>query len=358
MAKIALPKVLFDEKERVFLEADGVSVSLFRYETGVEAVRLANKRGHVIVLPFLGQMLWEGAFDGVHLGLGHRFPAPRPAHVITGTYGCLTFHSGLLANGCPSPKDTHQLHGEFSCASLESASLEVGHDAAGGYVRLHGTYEFIEGFGPHYLATPSVTLRPGETRVAVAMQVKNCSYLPMDLMYMCHINMPFVPGGRILQGVASTPENVRVRTAIPAHVHPTSAYRALLDELARDPGRMATLDPALSFDPEQVFYVSNLPRDDAGRTQVMLRRPEGDGFFVDYDQQQFPYLVRWLYNNPDTQVAAIALPATCYPEGHAAEKAAGRVRELVPGAQAKFCVALGYLDGPAATELENKLKGR
>ncbi len=355
---IALPKVLFGEKERTFAETDGVSVSLFRYDTGVEAVRLSNERGHVIVLPFLGQMLWEGSFDGVRLGLGHHFPAPRPAHVITGTYGCLTFHSGLLANGCPSLKDTHQLHGEFSCASLESAALEIGRDTAGSYVRLHGTYEFIEGFGPHYLATPSVTLRPGETQVSVAMQVENHSYLPMDLMYMCHINMPFVPGGRILQGAAFTPENVRVRTAIPAHVHPSPAYRALLDELAHDPGRMATLDPALSFDPEQVFYVSNLPRDGAGLTQVMLRRPEGDGFLVEYDQRQFPYLVRWLYNNPDTQVAAIALPATCYPEGHAAEKAAGRVRELAPGAQEKFCVSLGYLDRPAASELENKLEGR
>ena len=42
MVKVHLRRALFEEKERVFLESDGVEVSLFRYDTGVEAVRLAN----------------------------------------------------------------------------------------------------------------------------------------------------------------------------------------------------------------------------------------------------------------------------------------------------------------------------
>ncbi len=51
MATVHLRHALFEEKERVFLESDGVEVSLFRYDTGVEAVRLTNRRGYVIVLP-------------------------------------------------------------------------------------------------------------------------------------------------------------------------------------------------------------------------------------------------------------------------------------------------------------------
>ena len=46
-------------------------VSLLRYDTGVEAVRLANRRGYVIVLPYFGQTLWDASFDGVRLGMGH-----------------------------------------------------------------------------------------------------------------------------------------------------------------------------------------------------------------------------------------------------------------------------------------------
>jgi hypothetical protein len=42
------------------------------------------------------------------------------------------------------------------------------------------------------------------------------------------------------------------------------------------------------------------------------------------------------------------MPATCEPEGYLAEKAKGNVRTLAPGAEARFAVRLGYLDGPAA----------
>ena len=160
MAKVHLRHALFEEKERAFLELDGVEASLFRYDTGVEAVRLANRRGYVIVLPYFGQMLWDARFDGVRLGMGHAYPAPRPAKVIIDTYGCLAFHSGLLRNGVPSSQDDHQLHGEFSCATLDAAALEFGDDAEGAFLRLTGAYEYIAGFGSHYMARPSVTLRP------------------------------------------------------------------------------------------------------------------------------------------------------------------------------------------------------
>ncbi len=99
MANAHLRHALFKEKERAFVELDGLEVSLFRYDKGVEAVRVGNRRGYVIVPHYFGQMLWDASFDGVRLGMGHKYPAPRPARVIVDTYGCLTFHSVLLCNG-------------------------------------------------------------------------------------------------------------------------------------------------------------------------------------------------------------------------------------------------------------------
>ena len=107
---------------------------------------------------------------------------------------------------------------------------------------------------------------------------------------------------------------------------------------------MERLDPSLGYDPEQVFYLNNLRRDAAGETHVMMRRPEGDGFVVSFSPEAFPYPARWLLRNADLQVAAIALPSTCHPEGYLAEKSAGHVRSLKPATAANFRVRLGYLD--------------
>ena len=356
MTKVHLHRALFGEKERVFIETGGVIVSLFRYDSGVAAVRLANARGYAIVLPYLGHMLWDAEFDGVRLGMGHKFPAPRAVRNIVDTYGCLAFHSGLLRNGCPGPEDDHALHGEFAVAELDTGFVEIGADSDGAFVKLTGAYEYIAGFGPHYMAHPSVTLRPDATLLDIGMTVENRGGKAMDLMYMCHINLAFVDHGDIVQAAAYTPHNVVARTAIPAHVPATPEYRGLIDELARDPGRMAHLDPDLPYDPEQVFYLFNLQRDAAGLTHALLRRPQGDGLSVSWSPDEFPYPARWLMKNADQSVAAIALPSTCHPEGYLAEKRGGRVRSLGTGETARFSVRTGYLNTTEAADLDRTIR--
>jgi hypothetical protein len=355
MTTVQVPPSLFGDKERIFLQADGVQVSLFRYETGVAALRLANRGGYVIVLPFLGQMVWDASFAGVGLTMGSMFTAPRPASMIADTYGCYAFHSGLLRNGNPGPEDSHPPHGEMPCAPIDQSWLEVGNDAEGIFVRLVGEREYIRGFGAHYRARPSVTLRAGSTLFDIGMAVENLGGGAMDLMYMCHINPAFVEDGHIVQPAPWTPEAVAVRTAIPPHIPPSPAYLAQIEELARTPAAMEFLAPGLSFDPEQVFYIRGLRTDAAGLTHLLLRRPEGDGFAISYSVEQFSHTVRWLMRNADHKVAAFALPATCEPEGFSAERRKGNVRSLAPGATATFSVRTGYVDSAGAAALQRKI---
>ena len=122
---VALPRTLFGEAEAPFLSWGDLRASLFRYASGVDAVRLANQRGDVVVLPFLGQMIWSACFDGVELAMRGMFPMPRPAATIIGTYGCFAFHSGLLRNGVPGPEDDHPVHGEFPCLAMDRVPLAV-----------------------------------------------------------------------------------------------------------------------------------------------------------------------------------------------------------------------------------------
>ncbi|SOD98261.1 aldose 1-epimerase family protein [Caenispirillum bisanense] len=345
-------KSFFGETERPVAEIDGLSASLFRYDSGIEAVRLTNRRGHLVVLPYFGQMIWDAVFDGVDLTMANMFDMPRPADVIVGTYGCFAFHSGLLRNGCPGPRDAHPLHGEMPCAPMDAAGLEIGEDAEGPYMALTGRREYVMGFGAHYVARPRVVLRPDATLFDIEMSVENLSGAAMDLMYMCHVNFAYCEGARIVQPAPFTPEATAVRTEVPAHVPRSAAYDALLADLAADPSVMEVLDEPGRYDPEQVFYIRGLRTDAAGRTALMMRRREGDAFHIAYDTADFPKTVRWILVNSDQKVAAFALPSTCEPEGFLAEQAKGNVQTLKGGETRRFAVRLGYLTASEADAAE------
>lgn len=348
---IPLHRALCDEAERPVLTSGELSATLFRYETGVEALCLRNARGALVILPWMGGMIWSAAFDGVDLTMQSAFAAPRPADRIAETYGCFAFHSGLLRNGVPGPEDDHAAHGEFPCAPMDRSWLELGQDASGPFLRVVSAREYVMGFGSHYRASPSVTLRPGATIFDIGLTVENLSGKPMELMYMCHLNFAFVPGARCVQPAPFTPERTVVRRAVPAHVRPTPVYLALIEDLAANPARMERLDEPELYDPEQVFYLQGLGTDSAGDTHLMLQRPDGDGFAVSYAPAALPHTVRWVLNDPDQQVAAFALPATCQPEGYAAERRKGHVRLLPPHGSADFNVRAGYLDPTAAVRM-------
>ena len=343
LATVELQRDGLHAHDRRVLRAGALSAALFRTPYGIEAIRLRNARGELVVLPWFGQMIWSMQFDGVDCTMSSGFDVPRPTDTIGGTYGCFAFHSGLLRNGVPGPEDDHAPHGEFPCAAMRDSRLEiVDRGSAGLALRLRSVRDHVVGFGPHYHAEPTVTIGEEMAVATIGMSVRNCSGRPMDLMYMCHVNWAFAPHARIVQPAPFTPDRVAVRRTVPAHVRPTDIYRARIEALGRDPAASRVLDGTISYDPEQVFTVHGLGVDPDGETALMLRRSEGDAFLMRYAPEMLPHCVRWLFDDPDQKVAAFALPATCEPEGHAAEKRKENVRVLEPGQDASFRVDVGH----------------
>ncbi|TLP43918.1 DUF4432 family protein [Cohaesibacter sp. CAU 1516] len=353
---IMLRKVDFAAHEQVVATYAGMTASTFKYDSGIEALRLSNERGHLVVLPYYGQMIWDAEFDGIDLTMKNMFSMPRPASDIAGTYGCFAFHSGLLRNGCPSPNDSHALHGEMPVAAMDKAGLECGEDGEGAYLAVTGAVEYVMGFGDHYLAMPRIVLRPDSTLFDMAMSVKNLGGAPMDLMYMCHVNFAYCEGAKIIQPAPFTPDRTQVRTAVPGHVQTTPDYLAFIDALASDPSGLEVLDEPQRYNPEQVLYLREVGADAHGNTACMMRRREGDAFHIAYSKEDFPQTVRWILVNDDQQVAAFALPSTCEPEGYLAEKKKGNVRELPSGEQADFTVRLGYMTKTQADGAEQQIR--
>jgi hypothetical protein len=353
--EIALERGFFGELERTVVRRGTLHASLFRYETGVEAIRLSNRRGHLIVLPYMGQMAWRACFDGVELAMRSMFDQPRPARTIIETYGCLAYHAGLLRNGTPGPDDSHPLHGEMPCMPMDAAGLELGEDERGGFIAVTGRRDYAMGFGAHYLATPRIVLREDASAFEMVMTADNLSSAPMDLMYICHANFALPDGARIVQPVPFDPEHVVTRTAVPGHVVPTERYRALLRDLAADPSGAEVLDDPSRFAPEQVFYVKGLVPGPDGLARFLLKRREGDAFTVAYDPAAMPHAIRWILSDADHGVAGFAMPGTCEPEGYTAEKRKGHVRALAGGARVTFTTHLGYADRAAAADLARSI---
>jgi len=346
--------------EHLVAESAAFTVTAFRYPSSVEGLRIANARGHIVVLPFLGQMIWDAVFDGCRLTMGNVFTYPRHASSILETYGAFVYHAGVLRNGTPGPQDTHPLHGEMPVARMDSAHLRLGQDAQGSFVEVGSQVQYAIGFGPHYVAHPRLRLHANSALIEIEMVVENRATQPMELMYMLHANFNFVADAHIHQATSYTPQHTVVRQAIPGHVTPTPAFLELLEDLAHNPDRMRILAEPQRYSPEQVFYIRGLGCNAEGRTQMVMALPSQDAFSVSYRPQDLPHCVRWILNDGNAQVAAFALPSTCEPEGYSAEKAKGHVRLLAPGEVARFPVTLGYLNATeahAAIAHINTMKG-
>ncbi len=54
---IHLQKAFFSGKEKLLAENGGISVSSFLYDSGVHGLRVKNRRGEIILLPFQGRQI-------------------------------------------------------------------------------------------------------------------------------------------------------------------------------------------------------------------------------------------------------------------------------------------------------------
>lgn len=333
--EIPLCRELFTTEPRTIVGSEEFSVATFRYQTGIETLIVENSRGRVELLPFMGQIIWDAKFDGHSLRMDNMFKQPRPAKEIVDTYGCFAFHSGLLAAGCPAAEDDHPLHGEFACAPMSSAWLEISDDE----VAVFSTYTYVQGFGHHYTATPSVVLRAGSAQFDIRLDVTNESkYQPMPLQYMCHMNYAFVPNATMTSNLPD--DAFQLRRSVPDHVTPTPEWTQLNEDILAGKMDANSLVGAEAFDPEIVYFADDLPQY-GERAKFAMTAPDGTTFTTEFDSADFPVATRWILHNEDQKVAAFVLPGTSRPEGRCAARKAGTLIELQAGERRSFCVTTG-----------------
>ncbi|MCV6591993.1 MAG: DUF4432 family protein [Silicimonas sp.] len=337
--RLHLSDAMFGAKEVVLVSAGDFAVHAFRYGSGVAALRLTSPRAELIVLPFKGQQIWRAAFDGVDVTMGSMFAEPVDTRVYLETYGAFLLHCGLTAMGGPGPEDTHPLHGELPNAPFQEAWIELREGA----LVLGGAYRHAVAFTVNYRATFEITLRADESAIGVTAEVENLRGAPMELMYLAHANFRPVDGGELIYGARVSPETVRVRRSIPAHITPPPGYAEFLEALAEDPERHHVLRPDLAFDPEVVFEI-DMRADAGGWCHGMQKHPDGSADFISYDQANLPRATRWICRTADQQGLGILFPSTAGVEGYTAEKAKGRIIEIDPHGSWSIAMKMGRLD--------------
>lgn len=344
--RIELRPTMFEAVERPLITHSEFTVSTFRFDSGVAALRVRNARGEITVLPYQGQQIWRASFDGRELTMRSMFDQPKATRIYLETYGGFMIHCGITGLGAPGPDDTHPLHGELPNAPFQSAWLEVSDNQ----VAVAGTYEHIVAFSTNYQTTVKNTLAAGAALIDVSVSVENRKSTPMDLMYLGHANFKPVDNGELHYTAHYTPETVRVRRSIPSHVTPKPGYAEFLARLVDDPTLHHKLFPGLAFDPEVVFEI-DMTADKDGFAHALQHHPDGTADYVRCRPEQAPLCTRWICRTPDQDGLGIAFPSTSGVEGYTAEKAKGRVGTVEGGDIWQIDMQIGLLNKVEAAKM-------
>lgn len=350
--RIELTQAMFGESEKSLGAMGEFRLSTFRYSTGIAALRVANARGHIDVLPFKGQQIWRAVFDGRDLTMKSMFEEPVDTQSYLETYGAFFIHCGLSGMGAPGPGDRHPLHGELPNAAFQHAWLEI--DEQKGSVKVVGTFRYAVAFTVHYLATATIEMTAGSTLLNIDLHVQNMKQTPMDLMYLAHANFRPVDNGELVYSAPYTPEAVRVRQVIPSHITPKPGYAEFISELAKAPKLHHVLKPGMGFDPEIVFTI-DMQEDADGFAHAVQKRPDGTSDYIRYRPSEAPKCVRWICRTPDQDAIGMAFPATAETEGYTVEKQKGNLVSVDGGASWSIAMRLGVLDQKDTAALVAKL---
>jgi len=353
--KISLYKNLFSEKEKLLCSIGALTASIFKYESGVECVRITNRRGYITVLPYNGQQIWRAVFDDHDLVMRSLFPEPTGNREYLRNYGAFLIHCGLTAIGNPAENDTHPLHGELPNTDYKNACIICGEDKLGKYIEISGNYEYNIGFESGYRFTPHARLYENATEIKMTVEIENLRSTEQEYLYMCHMNFMPVDGSRLVYSAKK--ENIYTHYVVPDNLpeEKKEKLEAYFKKLGEDVTVHNNIDSETQFyDPEIVFTVK-YEQDDLGRGYCMQVMPDGYAGFVSHRPSQLPYGVRWIARNPEEDAIGMLLPATGEHNGYHDCKEKGYIRYLPAYGKTKFEFEVGLLTPPNVKALENKI---
>lgn len=353
--KVYLYKEMFSDNEKILFENGTLSVSSFRYSTGVDAVTLKNDKGYVTLLPFMGQMIWRMEFLGHDLVMKSIYDEPEVCYENYGeSYGCFLMHCGLTAMGNPTAEDTHTPHGELPIAKYKSAYITFGEDEKGKYIALSGIYSHKRAFELNYEFSPECRLYEGASTIEMTISFTNKKDLPLEYFYLCHINYRPIDGSKLYY--TAKRENVVPHREVPEGYPKEKETNEYIDKLLEDASVMDTVDSKTQSYAPEIVFTCKYDADSEGNAYTMQLLPDGYSCFVKHVPEELPYGIRWVARTEDEDALGMVLPATAEHKGYLYCKERGMEKYLQPGESTTFHITTGILAPDESEILKNKIK--
>ena len=351
---IKLEKHFFTSKEKLILETDQLKASLFKYDSDIEAIRLENEAGYIVVLPYKGQMIWDAVFYNNSIKMNTPFPEPVKSNNFGETYGCYLMHCGMTAMGVPKESDNHPPHGVIPYADYKDAKIIVGSDNNGNFIAVTGTYEHNVAFDEHYLAQPMVKMYESSGMLDVTMQTKNLSRKEMSLMYLCHVNNKLVPNANIYQSLAWDADHMAIQEVDQSASD--SNLIELFNRVKADPSTSNPIPEQEYYDPEIVFFLRDMKIDEDDHAHFLYELPDGSAYYTYFDTKELGHGVRWIAYHEDCEAMGMVLPATAESEGYTAEMDKGNVFTIAPGETFSATVNCGAITQDEKEKIKEKIE--
>lgn len=353
--RINLQKCFFTDKETLLVEDGALRAFAYRFSTGVEALRVENEKGYFVILPFMGQQLWDFSIGGRELKMKTSIKEPVPNVKYLMTYGGFLYHCGICSFGAPDAD--HPQHGEIPNIAYDNAYLEINTDENGKYIAVGGTLDYDIAFVKKYHFTPECRLYSNANKLRINVKLENMKGAPTEYMYLCHINFRPFDGARLVYNVPRDREHVKVHKIVPDTL-PLETQKKLssyMDKLEENPALMDKLgNPEEIYLPEICFALKYEPdENNRGYTMQVI---DGEGAcYVDHPVDTLPVGVRWISRTPDEDSMGMILPATSEHLGYYDSKARGFVKELGAYESLEFYMEVGFIDDAEAKAVEEKI---
>ncbi len=354
MSVIQLFPRFFTELEQTIYSDDSFRISLFRYPGGVEAVRVCNSLGHIIVLPYMGQMIWEAVFRGQSIGLQSKYDQPRRVKSFFETDGCYLMHCGPRRI-CEFDDPFGLVLGELPTAEYDTACIILDEDERGRYAAVSGTFTYNRHRGDQYRAEPAARVYADSSVLKVTMKITNTSGYPMDYMFLFHTNSRARDGGRFVQPLAWDSRHMSMFAPTSEEGLTEQARQVFLD-FQKDPGSLRQLGYGTEYLPEFCIHLNHPAADADGMYHFLQVDPDGCADYTGVPADgPLNIFARWLTRGKDHSAVSLCQPSSCGIDGYEAEKAAGHVPSIAPGASLTATVFMGLLTPEEASSMEQKI---
>ena len=307
--RIELYKEHFSRDTKTVVALGKLSAETFIYSTGVEAVRIKNGAGYAVLLPYMGQMVWDMEFFGHRGTMKTIYDEPVPdVPNFQHTYGCFLMHCGLTAMGNPTAEDDHIPHGELPVAKYQRAYILFGEDEKGKYLAVSGEYEHKLCYTYNYLFKPECRIYENEGLMEITAHFENRKDMPLEYYYLCHINYRPVNGAHLYY--TAKPEDIKPHHEVPAGYPKEAETNRYLAALDKNPAVMDTVGEDMqSYAPEIVFTCKYFT-DGKGDAHTMQLLPDGYACYVSHRPEELPFGIRWISRTEDEDAMGMVLPAT------------------------------------------------